>query len=433
VILAAVTVLVVAVFTVGSRSSTPHRVSVVVPEAVNVTPGQEIRSGRVKVGRVDELTPVGRGIAARITLRIDDPDVWPLTTASTMELRFGGTAAFQNRYIELIRGPRGAREIPDGGTLTRKAFKTPVEFDTLLSTFDRPLRQDTQALVDRGGVAFSTAEPGLARAISRAPAPLEQTDAVLMDLTADPDAVRRLVRSTTDVVGAVHDADPGLGELLGGTATTIAAVSDKAVQLKQTLQQLPGTLAQANTTLTGARQTLERAADLTDHLAPGVRELRKVAAPLNTTLKSITAVSPSLRATLATAKSSTPQINKLLSRVTSVSPQVESIGKQATTQVGCLRPYTPELLALTTTWGDFLSSTDGHDRYLRAQIQNYLPAFGPDIPYDSLEASKLFPQLRFAFPKPPGYNANQPWFQPQCGVGPDVLDPAKDKERFSKP
>ena len=31
-------------------------------------------------------------------------------------------------------------------------------------------------------------------------------------------------------------------------------------------------------------------------------------------------------------------------------------------------------------------------------------------------------------PRPPGETSGQPWFQPQCGAGPEALDPAQDQE-----
>jgi hypothetical protein len=50
------------------------------------------------------------------------------------------------------------------------------------------------------------------------------------------------------------------------------------------------------------------------------------------------------------------------------------------------------------------------------------------VPYDSGTAAKLFPGLDYAFPRPPGYSAGQPWFLPKCGVTTDALDPSKDPE-----
>jgi hypothetical protein len=36
--------------------------------------------------------------------------------------------------------------------------------------------------------------------------------------------------------------------------------------------------------------------------------------------------------------------------------------------------------------------------------------------------------MHYAMPRPPGLNAGQPWYQPQCGITPDALNPSKDPE-----
>jgi hypothetical protein len=64
----------------------------------------------------------------------------------------------------------------------------------------------------------------------------------------------------------------------------------------------------------------------------------------------------------------------------------------------------------------------------RAGSENLAPAFFNDVPYTPAQAIKMFPGTHYAFPNPPGNLAGQPWFQPQCGVTADALDPAKDHE-----
>jgi hypothetical protein len=75
-----------------------------------------------------------------------------------------------------------------------------------------------------------------------------------------------------------------------------------------------------------------------------------------------------------------------------------------------------------------MSGVDRKDHVLRATVQNFLPAAFNSVPYTAGEAKKLFPGLEYGFPRPPGELAGQSWFQPQCGVGPDTVDPSKDRE-----
>ena len=61
---------------------------------------------------------------------------------------------------------------------------------------------------------------------------------------------------------------------------------------------------------------------------------------------------------------------------------------------------------------------------------------GPQVSLASNHAYPIdaatFTQLsgkKFALPRPPGLTAGQPWFLPDCGAGPDALDPTKDREK----
>ena len=41
---------------------------------------------------------------------------------------------------------------------------------------------------------------------------------------------------------------------------------------------------------------------------------------------------------------------------------------------------------------------------------------------------KQYSAMHYAFPRPPGLNVSQPWFQPQCGVTKAALDAADNAE-----
>jgi hypothetical protein len=112
-------------------------------------------------------------------------------------------------------------------------------------------------------------------------------------------------------------------------------------------------------------------------------------------------------------------------------PQVASIGRQSTKELKCIRPYSADIIAFFTNWGDFLSYTDGRDKFIRANVQSFMPAPVNIATYNSAEASKAWPGMRFGFPRPPGYNVGKPEFIPDCGAGRDAIDPAFDAESRS--
>jgi ABC-type transporter Mla subunit MlaD len=345
-----------------------------------------------------------------------------------MVLRWGGTVSYANRYISLAPGPAGGPALADGGDFPTKDFTVPLEFDKLIATFTPPVRSDLKRFLAKSGVALETAAPSLRRALQRLPGALEQTAPAVQDLADETRTLETLVRSTDAVVNAAHRADPGAGRLVSGAATTLKAVAQNAAGVQQTLDRVPTTLARARNTMRRADHTLRLAARVTGRLAPGVEEARRLAAPLNGVLGRLEQVGPDARATLSTARKASPDLNSLLGRLRTDAPLIESTGRQAIPQVDCIRPYTPDIVNLFTTWSDFMGQNDGKDHFFRMVPKVLVPTPYNANPMTSGQLQRLNPDMQYAFPIPPGHLAGQPWFQPQCGIGPEVYDADKDPE-----
>lgn len=422
-----VAVAAVSIVVLSGPGTKQHELHVTVGDATNAVAGQSIRAGGVKVGQISSIDPVDRGRKVRLGLKLDD-SVWPLRKGARMQLRWGGTANYDDRYIALTPGPRAAPPLGEDAVLPSASFTSPVELDTLLAAFTPAVRTDLRGFIENAGAALKTARPNLQRVLAKTPPALDEARHVMVDLTADTRALDTLLRQTDTVVNAVQTADPGIQALLTGSAQTFDAVAAHQAGLKQTLDAAPGTLTRASKSLKRADRTLDAAADLTQRLRPGVTELRRIASPLNRVLGTVVKVGPDARNTLATARRATPDLNPLLTKATAQLPQLQSIAKQATTELKCLRPYSPEIASFFSNWGDFLSSTDGRDKFIRANVIVPLPASFNALPYNSGGAKKLFPGMEFGFPRPPGGVAGQPWYLPECGVTEDQVNPFLDSE-----
>jgi len=409
------------------RGGEEHQITVVVPSAANLIPGQQVKAGREPIGAVEQIDPVDHGRAARLRLRIDD-EAWPIPRDSRLEIRFGGTVSYGNRYILLTRGEDVDSPVPDGGALPPQSVKVPVEIDEVIATIKAPLRRDLKHMLDTSGPTVERMSPSLGRALEVAPGVIGDASGVLRDLSLNQATLRSLVRSTGSVVDAVDRSSPRLRVLLDGAAGTMDATAAESERLEMALTRLPAALDETRRTLPEADRTLIAAADLTTRLAPGVTRLRRISRPLNGLLRALDDVGPDATATLRTTSRKAPDITRLLARATTVAPQLEAIGRTGTRELDCIRPYTPEIVMLATTWGDFTSPTDGKDRYIRANIQNFFPAPVNNMPQTPAQMLKTHPSLEYGFPRPPGQVAGQPWFQPQCGAGPEALDPANDGE-----
>jgi phospholipid/cholesterol/gamma-HCH transport system substrate-binding protein len=429
---AALLALLVGVIAVGviivRTSGTPgHKITVTVADATDVVPGQYVRDAGVVVGQVDSITAIDGGRHAKLGLTVND-SAWPLPRGTKLALRWGGTVSFVNRYIVMTRGAADNPPIATDGVFPSANFTSPVEFDSLLGTFNGTLRGQLKTFLGNAGIAFKTASPGLRRAIEAAPAALDQTSAVLQDLDSNQAALDALVRNGAQVVDAVHRADPGLQPLVTGAATTFAALASRTTQLESTLATAPSMLAQTRQTLASAEPTLALAKTVTGRVAPGVAQVQRIAAPLDNLLVTLKNVGPDAISALGSVRAATPSLNPLLVKATQLMPQLQSISRQAVTSLDCVRPYTPEIVAFASDWGDFISGVDGKDHYFRAQVQTLLPATFNDQIYNSAQMEKLLPFISYVFPPAPGYAAGQPWYLPQCNEGPNTVNPNADPE-----
>jgi ABC-type transporter Mla subunit MlaD len=411
----------------SSSGGAGYDLFVTVPDATNALAGQEIHAAGRTVGHIASIEPVEHGRAVRIELQLNQ-SAWPLPRGSKFALRWGGTISYSNRYVALTKGPAAAPALREGQTLSAADFAIPVEFDQLIGTFTPPVRAGLKSFLDNAGTTFRVAQPDLRRAIAGAPPALAQAGAVLQDLDANESAMNTLLVSTDHVVSAVNSANPGVGQLVSGAATTFSAIASQTNALKQALSAAPPTLVAARQTLAHANSTLGTARTLLSRLAPGVQQLQLLAGPLDTALGTLVTVGPDAVQTVRSARAAAPALTPLLGKLTTLMPELGSIGRQSVNELSCIRPYTPDIVAFFSNWADWLSTTDRQDRYGRANAESLLPAgynFDTSTP---AQAAAEFPGLRYGFPRPPGYNAGQPWFLPQCGAGPDALNPADDPE-----
>lgn len=424
----AIALAVLAILVLTTRGEGDDRsFSVVVPAAANVVPGNKISAGGKPIGIVTGIDPVARGRAARLHLRIDDTSYWPVAQDSKLEIRQGGTVSFVNRYVLLTPGRRASGDVPADGELPPGNVKIPVELDTVISKLDTPTRTGIKRLIDNGSRTADAAGPDLNRALAKAPPVVSAAAGVLGDLAKNQEQVSALVASTSRVVDGVDRATPNLGHLLDGLGQTFAAVAAEQNGLKDGMTRLPAALVQTRATLAKADVTLRAAARLTDRIGPGVTELRRTAAPLNGVLAALRQVTPGAQRTLGAVRR-TGVTSRALGRVADVAPLLGSVADKGAEQLTCIRPYAPEIAEFGTTWGDWLGAVDNRDHLARATVQNFLPANFNSVPSTAAEVVARNPGIEYAFPRPPGMLAAQPWFLPECGAGKDALDPTKDQE-----
>ncbi len=172
-----------------------YRISVQVPNAETLVPGNDVRVGGVRVGFVEDVVPVQHS-NGRVTAKADlklDKNVDPIPMGSTVVVR--AQSALGLKYLEINRtnSPNG---YPEGSTLPLKAPRTrsPVEYDQVLSTFNGPTRTAIRQNLVEFGAVLAGRGPQINAAIGQLRPLLRRLEPVARNLASSKTGLARFFR-----------------------------------------------------------------------------------------------------------------------------------------------------------------------------------------------------------------------------------------------
>ena len=409
-------------FLIVQSGSAGHPLRTVFTAATQLRPGNEVRIAGRKVGSVQSIALSDD--RAVVTLAIDG-SAWPLHLGTTAELRYGAPASYASRFVQLSPGPASAPALPDDALLPQSDTVTPVEFDQIYSTFDTATRRNLGETISEAAATLNGHGKDLAQDFRLGGPGAQRTAGMLSDLGVDPAALASLVSDGASTASALRSKTPQLQALVGNAADTFSVFADNASALQASIADFPPTLASARATLAHLDRTLGPLGTLTADIAPGAVGLRDVAPQLRSTLQTLQQIGPAALATLRTGVHELPFLVNFLHAGTAFVPGFSRALAALAPMVGCVRPYAPEIGGYLGTWQSGPYDNVGHYGIVDL-IQTPVP---PGTPLTSAQAVAASDgALKYALPRPPGLNANQVWFQPQCGAGPNALNPADDPE-----
>jgi virulence factor Mce-like protein len=392
--------------------------------AVNVVPGQEVRIAGVKVGEVNSVREAdGQAVLA---LQIDNSRVWPLHQGTVARLRYGTTVSYAARYVELFPGPRSAPALPDGGVLTSADTITPVEFDQIFNIYNAEARANLRGLIANGATDLQGQAADLSGALQNSPGAFDQLAGVMRELGGDRNDLGVLVHQGARTTAALEQVDGPLRALIDNLAGTFDELAAHASAQQASLERMPRTFATTRDTLARLNTSLTGLDGLVADIAPGARGLVRLAQPATAALSELQTVAPLATHTLASGTAASPGITRLLNEGSGFLPRLGKVLQQLTPAVGCVRPYAPELAGALSTWAGFAKNYDPIAHYARTLVQ--VLSYPAGVVSSSKQLLGAAPGTSYAFPRPPGLNAGQPWFQPQCDAGSSTLDATADPE-----
>jgi phospholipid/cholesterol/gamma-HCH transport system substrate-binding protein len=316
--------------------------------------------------------------------------------------------------------------LPENGIITTSHTVAAVEFDQVFGTFDKPTQSAVRQALRATGNTFGPRAAQLGAGVDTTSGALGAVSGFAADLARDEPALQGLVASGSAVTGQLATRQAEISDLVASAATTFRAFAANTTGITGSLDLLPGTLSQTRATLARLDVSIGHLNPLITDLGPGSAQLGQLSRDLRPALAELRRTIPSAVRTLQTGTAASPAITKLLRTAQPFSTAAAPALTNLAPMVACIRPYAPEIAALLTTWTSWTKNYDnvGHNGRLWGNLGPTGLTSNPQTPAQFTQATGQ----GYAFVRPPGYNAGQTWFLPQCDAGSAGLNPNADPE-----
>jgi virulence factor Mce-like protein len=202
------------------------------PSAANLVEGNEVRIGGFRVGVIDRIDPVRQpdgSVHARLHMKLQK-DVQPLPTGSDLIVR--SRSALGLKYLEIT--PHGKDGFAAGSRIPlRNSRPEPVEFDTVVNTFDRQTREGQRNTLRGFGDGLAGRGRSLNETIAVLPELFANLQPVMSNLAAPATQLRRFFPSlerAARIVAPVADVQAQLFANLDTTFGALAGVARPFIQ-----------------------------------------------------------------------------------------------------------------------------------------------------------------------------------------------------------
>lgn len=374
-----------------------YKAKVVLDSATNVVKGGPILVNGFKAGKVDDIKVENGKAVISFSL---DKDFAPLHDGATVEVAW--KAVLSERQLDVTDGPKKNTVIPDGGMIPGTMPK-PTELDDVLNALDPPTRAKLTGVIARLDATLSGNEKNANDTLKSAGPALLELGRVLDALGTDGPAIQNLVQRTNNMLGVVATRDQNVQQIVRELSALTGKLAAQKQALSATLERLPATVDQATATLKQVPSTVDQAEPLLRDLAPATKALGPVAKSLSPVLRDLRPTAANLRPALTQLQALLGVTPGLLDDAHGLLPLLENTLSQSAEPIAFMRPYTPEMMGLISTWGSSFSNYDSNGNYARIHFEesptsiNELPpgAVPSGVTYDPYPA--------------PGEIVNQPW------------------------
>lgn len=355
-----------AVFLLAKGGGTPdiggssYEVSAVIPSGAALAPGSRVTMAGVQVGKVKEVERQGMG--ARISLELDDEDVYPLASDSRVQVR-QHTPVGEN-YVSITAG-KAARKLASGDALPVSQSDEFVDVDRLLSVLKGGTRERARQTITSLGGALEGRGEKLNDLVGGGARFLKPSAQLVDVLHRDRRQASRLVAQLGDLAAAIGQRDQAITTIAEKGITSLTTIRDRDDALRRTIEELPESLRRIRSTSNTLRTTSAVAQPVVDDAAVALRALRPAVSHLQPAaqagrgvMRELTGAAPGLERTLEEVTRLSPPLSAAL-------PKLLKAVCEAAPIVRYSRPYFPEALHILMGLGSSSNSYDATGHLIR--------------------------------------------------------------------
>ncbi len=353
-----------------------YRFKAAFPEATQLGLEADVRMSGVSIGKVrkKDLDPSRPNLTVA-TIEID-PEYAPIPADAKAILRL--KTLLGETYVELTGGTPTAPKIKEDGWLDQARVDKTVELDEIFQALDPTTRQAFRTWQRdlAGGVRGRGRD--LNDALGNLPSFAADGDALLTVLDAQSGAVRRLVRNTGVVFGALTENESQLRNLIVNAGDTFDATSSQQDRLAETFRIFPTFLDESKATLARLETFANDTDPLIQDLRPATRDLKPALADLRRLSPDLVALYQRLGPLIDVSKTGLPALRDVLKGTRPVLASTQSFLQE-------LNPILEWLEYHQATVADFISNGGGAlvdtvPTRTEDERGHYLRQFGPTGP-----------------------------------------------------
>lgn len=287
-----------------------YRFKVAFAEATQLGTEAEVRMAGVKIGKVRK-TSIDKAHPNRTIAEIElEPRFAPMPADALAILRL--KTLLGETYVEMTPGSASAPKVPDEGWLKQTQVKPTVELDEIFQALDPKTRRAFRSWQQNLAGAVRDRGQDLNDSLGNLPAFAADGDALLAVLDTQGAAVRRLVRNTGVVFGALTQNEAQLHNLIVNAGRTFDATSRSQDDLAETFRRFPAFLDSSKTTLARLQTFAQDTGPLVRDLRPVARDLRPTLADLRRLAPDLVRVYQRLDPLIEVSKPGLPAVSRLL-------------------------------------------------------------------------------------------------------------------------